>query len=74
MELRIKQPTIKHSIKKRIKTYNNNNASSLFTFIEISRRQNHSPSSAFIRLLIMGYKRQDRAGHGDSVGIQSVVC
>ena len=26
----------------------------------------HSPTSAFVRLLTMGYKRQDRAGNGDS--------
>ena len=57
--------------KKRI---NNNNASILFIFIEISQRQNHSPSSTFIRQLIMRYKRQDGATNGGSVRIQPVVC
>ena len=34
----------------------------------------HSPPSAFIRLLSLQYKRQDRAGNGDSERIQSVLC
>ena len=60
--------------KKGIKTYDNNTASSLFTFIEISRRQKHSPSIAFIRLRTVRYKRQDKVGNGDSVTIRFVLC
>ena len=65
---------IKCSIKKRIKAYNNNTASNLFTFIEISRRQKYSPSSVLIRLCTLRYKRQDRVGNDDSVRIRSVLC
>ena len=57
-----------------MKTYNNNTASHLFTFIEILRRQKHSPSSALFRLRTLRYKRQARVGNSDSVKIQSVVC
>ena len=46
----------------------------MLTFIEISRRQRYSHSSAFIRLLTQHYKRQGRAGNGNSERIQSVLC
>ena len=52
------------------------NKSFFFTFIEIFRKQRHSLLSAFFRplkLLSLRYKRQDRAGNGDSVRIQSEV-
>ena len=45
-----------------------------FTFIENSRRQSHSPPSAFIRLLSIRYKIKDRASNGNSERIQSVLC
>ena len=34
----------------------------------------HSPSSAFIRLCTLRYKRQDRVGNGVSERIHSVLC
>ena len=58
--LRSKLPITKcNTKKKRIKTYSNNTASNLFTFIDFSRRQKYSLSSAFIRLRTMQYKRQE---------------
>ena len=45
---------------------NDNTASNLFTFIEISQIQGRSPSSAFIKLITLRYKRQNRASNGDS--------
>ena len=56
------------------KTGNNNTASNLFTIIEISRRQRHSISSTFIKLLPMRYKRQDRANNDESERIRSDLC
>ena len=52
----------------------NNTASNMFTFIDSLRRQKHSPSSAFIRLHTLRYKRQNRVGNGGSERIQSVLC
>ena len=72
--LKSKQPITKWTIKNRIKTCNNNKASSLLTFIEISLRQKHSSSDGFIRLLIMRYIRQDEASNDGSVRIQPAVC
>ena len=46
----------------------------LFTFIEILRRQRHSPSRPFTRQLTLRYKRQDSTGNGNSEKIQSVLC
>ena len=46
---------------------NNNTASNLFTSIKISRRQKHSPSSVFIILRTLRYKKQDRVDNGDMV-------
>ena len=43
----------------------------LFTFIEISQRHRYSPLRAFIRLLTLRYKRQDRSSNGDSEITQS---
>ena len=56
--------------KRKTKNTNNNKVNDLFTFIEISHRQKHSPSSAFIRLLIL----QARAGNRNTERIQSVLC
>ena len=61
-----------------MKTYNNNTASHLFTFIEILGRQKHSPPKALIRLRTLRYKRQYRVVCEDdtwsSERIQSVLC
>ena len=42
---------------------NDNNETTMFTFIEISRKLSHepSPSRTFIRLFTMPNKRQDKA-------------
>ena len=53
---------------------NSHNVNNLFTSIEISQRQRHSPLNAFIRLLTLRYKGQNRAGNGNSQRIQSVLC
>ena len=47
----------------------------MFTFIEITRRQNHerTPSRTFIRLFTLPYKRQGKAGDCASE-VQSVLC
>ena len=46
----------------------------VYVYRDFVKSETTTPTSAFIKLLIMGYKRQDRAGNGDSVEIQSVVC
>ena len=69
-EVNMQQQHCKDKHKQNAKTTINN----LFTYIEISRRQRKSPTKAFIRLLTLQYKRQDRASNGDSKRIQSVLC
>ena len=65
--LKSKQSTTKYIIKKTdTKTYNNTAS----IFIEISRKQKHSPSSTFIRLRILQSKRQDRIGNDDLIRIR----
>ena len=47
----------------------------MFTFIEISRRQSHehSPSRTFIKLFMLPYKKQGRAGEWGSKSSVSLV-
>ena len=44
-----------------------------YIYRDFAKAEN-SPSSVFIRLLTIRYKRQDGGSNGGSVGIQSVVC
>ena len=72
MELRSKQARTKCSIT--IQYINNNTASNLFTFITTFQRQRHYSSRAFIRLLTLRCKGQDRVGNDDLERIQSFLC
>ena len=53
----------------------NEKETTLFTFIEFSRRRSHehSPSKAFIRLFTLPYKRQGKAGN-EWVKVLTLLC
>ena len=54
---------------------NKNKETTMFTFISILRRRSykHSPSRTSKKLFTLPYKRQGKAGHGDSE-VQSALC